>query len=315
MTHRRYRVIVSLLAATLVAQPALATTYISAEPIPTPDVVGAASLAKLESIGYTNLERWSRRLRECSIVERTIDVLASHHAISTVNATNTRFVVGAGGFEALTHPSYVFTVRDTGPGAVGDDDIDVLGNALGYVLNQDSTAFFTPDHVKANQFPLDYAVVSFASGLSGARAKEFFDFVGTVDPALWSGLYAGFTQIDFAGSSRNNSMFFLQPAVTKRQFIDGLSEAARLDPAATYVTLNHHGAPTTATAGVAFPENDWLTFPDGDQYLLQVANLSPHLVDALAALRQQHLRLVADLVSAVDRNRVDGYLDHQFRCR
>src|SRR6187402_2237462 len=131
MTHRRYHVVALLLVATVVARPALATTYISAEPVPTADVVGAASLAKLESIGFAKLERWSRRLLdECHIVEQTLNVLTSQHAISTVNAQNTKLTVAAGGFEAVTNPSYVLTVRDTGPGAVSAGDINVLGNAL-----------------------------------------------------------------------------------------------------------------------------------------------------------------------------------------
>jgi hypothetical protein len=307
MKHGRYRV-VALLVATLGVEPALATTYLSAEPIPTPDVVGAASLGKLESIGYAKLERWSRRvLDECRIVDQTIAALAAHRAISTVDATNTSIVVAAGGFEAVSHPSYVFTVRDTGPGAVSAADIDVLGNAIGYVLNQDGTAYFTPDSANAYQLALDYAVISFAPTLSGEGAKSFFDFVGTIDPELWSGLYAGFTQI-------GSSMFFLQPAVSKQQFIDGLADAASLDPDATYATLNNHGSPTTAKAGVAFPGNDWITFPGGDQYLAQVPSLSPQLASALAALRQLHLRALADLVRAIDRNNVDGYLGRQFRC-
>jgi hypothetical protein len=315
-THRRPRAVALLLVATLGAPSAFATTYISAEPIPTGNIVGAANLAKIESIGYAKLERWSQRLLDdCHIVEQTIDVLASHHAISTVNAINTKLVVAAGGYEAVTHPSYVFTVRDAGPGAVSAGDINVLGNALGYVMNQDGTAFFTPDSVNAYQFALDYAVVTFPAALSGERAQDFFDFVGTVDPALWSGLYAGFTQIDLAGSSTNNSMLFLRPAVTKQVFIDGLADAASLDPGATYVTLNNNGSPTTSRAGVAFPENDWITFPNGDEYLSQVTNLSPQLASALAAIRQLHLRVLSDLVSAIDRNNVDGYLSHQIRCR
>lgn len=316
MTHRRYHAVALLLVATLGARPALATTYLSAEPIPTGDVVGAVNLAKIESVGFAKLERWGQRLLgQCRIVEQTIDVLTAHHAISTANATNMKLAVAAGGFEAVTNPTYVLTVRDTGPGAVCTGDIDVLANALGYVLNQDGTAYFTLDNPNAYQLSLDYAVVTFASALSGERAKGFFDFVGSIDPALWSGSYAGFTQIGLAGSSTNNSMVFLRPAVTKQQFIHGLADAASLDPDATYATLNNHGSPTTARAGVAFPENDWVTFPGGEQYLAQVTSLSPQLASALAALRQQHLRVVADLVSAVDRNNVDGYLDHQFRCR
>ena len=316
MMKRHNRVLAVALIVLLAANPALATTYISAEPVPAADVIGAGNLAKLETIGFANLERWSQRLLdECRIVDQTIDVLRSHGALSTVSVANTSFVVAAGGFEGVTHPSFVFTLRDSGAGAVSSPDINVLGNVMGYVLSQGSTAAFTPDNPKANQFPLDYAVVTLAAPLTGERAKEFFEFVGTIAPALFSGLFAGFTQIDFAGSTTNNSMLFLKPAVTKQQFITGLSTAASRDPEATYVTLNNHGQPTTAKAGVAFPENDWVGFPNGDQYLAQIDNLSPTLVNALAALRQRHLASVADLIRAIDRNNVSGYLDHQFRCR
>lgn len=316
MSIRRYRVVALLLVAVIAANPALAATYISAEPIPAAAVIGAANLAKLESAGLANLERWSGRLLDqCGIVDETIDALTAHRAISTVTTSNTNVVVAAGGFEGVTHPSFVFTVRDSGAGAVSAADINVLGNALGYVLSQGSTAFFTPDNPKAHQFPLDYAVVTLAAPLSVERAKEFFEFVGTVDPALFSGLFAGFTQIDFAGSLTNNSMLFLRPAVSKHRFITGLSTAASLDPEATYVTLNNNGQPTTAKAGVAFPENDWMGFPAGDQYLSQIPNLSRALLSALTTLRQQHLAIVSDLIEAIDRNDVDGYLDHRFKCR
>src|SRR5262245_61618757 len=45
-----------------VGQNISATTYISVEPIPNQDVVGAADLARLRSIGYSRLERWSELL-------------------------------------------------------------------------------------------------------------------------------------------------------------------------------------------------------------------------------------------------------------
>ena len=316
-THKRLRVLtILLLVATFVVQPAAATTYISAEPIPSRDVVGDENLAKILSIGYPNLERWSRRLLdECRIVDQAIEVLSAHGAISTVDATNTRFLVAAGGFQSITDPSYVFTIEDSGPGAASAADVGVLDNILGYVLNQAGTTHFTADNPKAYDFSLDYAVVTFTPPLTGEGAKAFFDFVGTVDPALWSGLFAGFTQIDFAGSATNNSMLFLLPAVTKRQFITGLATAASATPDATYVTVNNHGQPTTAKAGVAFPGNDWIAFPNGEQYLFHLGNPSPQLLSELAALRQQHLRAVRDLLTAIDTGKVSIYLEHQFRCR
>ena len=125
---------------------------------------------------------------------------------------------------------------------------------------------------------------------------------------------AGFTQIDFLGSPTNNSMLFLKPATTKQEFITGLSTAASTTQGATYVTLNNHGQPTTAKAGIAFPGNDWIAFHAGDQYLAKLGNPSPQLLSALAGLRQRHLQAVADLLDAIEKGKVNLYLNNQFRC-
>src|SRR5262245_8295343 len=304
-----------LLVTILAVQPVTATTYISVEPIPNRDVVGENALAKIMTVGYPNLELWSNRLlNDCGIVQNVIDTLASNGAISTVNPANTRFLVAAGGFEAVTNPSYVFTVQDSGPDAVSAIDIDVLDNALGYVLSQGGTAHFSPDNAKAYDFSLDYAVVTFAGALSGVQAKGFFDYLGTIDPALWSGTFAGFTQIDFQEAPTNNSMLFLKPAATKQRFITGLSTAASTTPGSTYVTRNNNNQPTTAKAGVAFPGNDWVAFPDGSQYLAKLGNPSPRLLNELAALRQRHLQAVANLVNAIEKGQVTVYLKNQFKC-
>ena len=224
--------IVVLLAATLGVQPLAAITYISVEPIPNRDVVGQDALDTLLSAGYPNLERWSNRLlNDCGIVQNVIDVLTVNGAISTVNSGNTSVRVAAGGFEAVTNPSFVATVGDSGDDGVSEEDVNVLDNALGYVLNQGGTAHFSPDNAKAYSFSLDYAVVTFAGTLTGMDAKAFFDYLGTIDFALWGGRFAGFTQIDFEGSPTNNSMLFLKPAASKRRLIDGLSTAASTTPA------------------------------------------------------------------------------------
>jgi hypothetical protein len=192
-----------LLAATLAVHAR--TTFISVEPIPARDVVGQDALDDILSVGYPNLELWSNRLlNECGIVQEVIDALAADGAISTVDSGpsgNTSFRVAAGGFEGVTNPSYVFTVQDS----VSEEDVNVLDNALGYVLNQAGTAHFNPDNEKAYVFALPYAVVTFADTLTGVEAKGFFDFLGTIAPALWSGTFAGFTQIDFQGWMRPES--------------------------------------------------------------------------------------------------------------
>jgi hypothetical protein len=134
---------------------ASATTYMSAEPVPSGTVVGEDNLATIRSIGYANLERWSQRLLyECRVVDSVISSLSANAAISSVTFANTRVVVAAGRFEGRTNPSFVFTIQDSGAGAVTEDDVNVLGNALGYVLNQGSTAHFSPDNAKAYVFPL-----------------------------------------------------------------------------------------------------------------------------------------------------------------
>lgn len=304
-----------LLGITIRAHPVLATTYVSVEPIPGGTVVGIQDLDRILSAGFTNLELWSNRLlTECMIVQRVANVLATDGAISTINAGNTSVRVAAGGFEGGTNPSFVFEVLDSGPGAASAADINVLDNALGYVLNQEGTTHFSPDNPKAYDFALDFAVVTFDGLLDGEGAKEFFEFLGTIDPNLFSGRFAGFTQIAFQDSAANNSMLFLKPAASKHKLIIGLSAAASATPGATYVTLNNNGRPTTDKAGVAFPGNDWLAFPDGDQYLLQLGERSASALAMLATLRAQHLTAVDSLVAAIVSGNVESYLTNDFTC-
>ena len=304
-----------LLVATLAARGVIATTFMSVEPIPGGDVVGEEKLAVIESAGYENLEVWSNKLlNECGMVQLTIDALAADDAIRTVNSGNTSVVVAAGGFEGTTHPSFVFTIRDSGIDPVSAADVDVLDNALGYVLNQEGTAHFSPDNFKAYFFALDYAVVTFEDALDGVDAQAFFEYLGTKDPALFSGQFAGFTQIAFQGSPLNNSMLFLKPAASKHRFIAGLSLAADTTPGAVYFPLKNNGEPTTTRAGIAFPGNDWIMFPEGDEYLSRLGTPSEELRADLAALRQAHLDAVDDLVDAIRSGQLSQYLGGQFAC-
>jgi len=81
-------------------------------------------------------------------------------------------------------------VDDSSPAAASAKDIFVLDNALGYALNQGGTAQFSVPFNNNNpfEFPVDYAVVTFAGSLSGEQAQQFFNHVGTIDPKLWSAL-------------------------------------------------------------------------------------------------------------------------------
>src|SRR5262245_53940951 len=226
MTNRRAGLIIAFLLF-IAAHSVSATSYISVEPVPNVDVIGQANLTRLRSIGYANLELWSQRLlNECGAVDNVIEALTANGAITTITSTNTEFVVAAGGFEGDTNPSFVFKVRDTGANSASQADVNALSNALGYVQSQGGTAHFSPDDAKAYAFALDYAVVTFSGSLTGQQAADFFEDLGTIDPALFTGQFAGFTQIEFGTSSTNNSMLFLQPAVTKNRFISGLFTAA-----------------------------------------------------------------------------------------
>ncbi len=297
---------VVFLCLTQLVTPATAQTYISAEPIPSGDIVGSANLDKILGLGYSKLERWSDLLlNQCRITDDVIHSLSVNGAIHTINSNNTDAAVAAGGFEGVTDPTYVLKVNDSGSQGASATDIGILDNALGYVLNQGGTVHFSPSNFKAYDFPLDYAVVSFNGNLSGTGAKGFFEYLGTIDPALFSGMFAGFTQID-------NSMLFLQPATSKNEFISGLSTAAG-NVGAQYSPTNKNGVPTTARAGVSFPGNDWVTYPNGDQYLVNITNATPALLNELAALRQKHLRAVSDLLNAINKGTVQTFLN-QFKC-
>jgi hypothetical protein len=306
-----------LLAATAGTSPVVAQTYISAEPIPTPDIVGQANLASIESIGYPNLELWSRRLlNDCQIVRNVIDVLSDHRAIRTVIPGNTTYLVAAGGFQGVTDPSYVFTMLDVGPVAVSQSDVWVLDNALGYVLNQGGTAQFSlrynPNN--PNDFANAYAVVTFKGSLTGEHAATFFNYLGTIDPALFTGTDAGFTQINLRPFEQNDSMLFMIGDVSTAEFVSGLFKAASTTPDATYSPVDKNGKPTVATAGAAFPGNDWIAFPNGDQYLANLVNPSSQLLSDLAALRKQHLQAVTNLLRAIKKGNVSHYLNNEFTC-
>ena len=306
-----------LLAGTWAARPVTAQTYISAEPIPSQDIVGPANLTKILGIGYSNMELWSQRLlNDCQIVPNVIDTLLDNRAIRTVLPANTRYGVAAGGFQGVTDPSYVFRMEDSGSVAVSAADIFVLDNALGYVLNQGGTAQFSLRFDPKNSFvfALDYAVVTFERYLTGEDAMTFFNYIGTIDPALWSGTNAGFTQIRLNEFGLNNSMLFLIGNVSEQEFTNGIFKAAMTTPDAKYSPLSGNGKPTTATAGVAFPGNDWIASPTGQGYLANLGNPSPQLLKELAALRQKHLQAVANLLKAINNGNIEHYLNNQFTC-
>ena len=240
---------VALVGATLLVGPASAQTYVSAEPIPSVQIVGTENLAKIEGVGYSNLALWSQRLlSDCGIVQNVIVTLSDNKAISTIRPSNTGYGVAAGGFEGVTDPSYVFRIEDSGPAPASAADIFVLDNALGYALNQGGTAQFGLSFDPTNPFtsPLVYAVVTFQPNLPGEGAQKFFNYLGTINPKLWSGKNAGFTQIALTDFGRSNSMLFLIGSVSPSEFTSGIYQAVVTTPGTTYSPLTN-GTPTTAT--------------------------------------------------------------------
>jgi len=287
--------ILSLSIVALAVPPVAATTFMSVEPIPNEDVVGPDVLVNILSLEYGDRSDWAQLLIDCGLVQGVMDALSSDGTLSTVNSANTDFGVAAGGFEGQTNPSFVFTVLDDVVGGASEDDIETLVNALGYVFNQGGTTHFDPGNQKAYDFFLRFVVVSFSGSLAGEDAEGFFEHVGTIDPNLFSGLFAGFTQI-------GDSMLFLQPAVSKRQFINGMFAAVSAFPGAEYLPFNPGGHPTTAKAGVGFRGNDWIAQPDGDGYLVNVAQdpfADLGALPNLGELRALHLQAVDDLNQAI----------------
>ena len=278
--------------------------------------MGNADLAKIEGVGYSKLALWSLRLLyDCGIVQNVISTLSDNKAISTIRPSNTLYGVAAGGYEGVTDPSYVFRIEDSGPLAASAADIFVLDNALGYALNQGGTAQFGLSYDPTNPYtsPLAYAVVTFAGYLTGEEAQKFFNYLGTINPKLWSGKNAGFTQIALKDFGLSNSMLFLIGNVSTKEFIKGIYTAVATTPDTTNSPLEN-GTPTTATAGTAFPGNDWKSSPSGQGYLSKLMNPSPQLLNELAALRQKHLRAVADLLQAINNGDLWSYLGDQFKC-
>jgi hypothetical protein len=309
--NRRTWIVMLLVSAAL---PAGAQTYISAEPIPSGVVVGAANLAAIENLGYANMALWAQRLQGCGIVDNIVNVLVENRAIATFNLANSRYQVAAGGFQGVTDPTYVFTTIDSGPLAVSQSDIFVLDNALGYALNQDGTAQFSLRYDPDNPYDFSnvYAVVNFSGNLTGENAQRFFNYLGTIDTNLWTGTDAGFTQIPLTLFGPDNAMLFLIGDVSTQEFEFGLYKAATSFQGASYAPLEN-GSPTVATAGAAFPGNDWSAYPGGDQYLVNVPN-SPRLLSDLSALRQTHLRAVYNLLGAIASRDIAQYLSLSFRC-
>ena len=305
-----------VVATLLAALPLDAQTYISAEAIPSEQIVGTANLAAIEGIGYANRALWTERLLDdCQMVQHVIFTLTANGAISTVIPGNTNYLVAAGGYEGVTDPSYVFTLKDSGPLAVSEADTYVLANIFGYALNQGGTAQFSLRYDPNNPYEFSnvYAIVTFEGNLTGEHAEDFFNYLGMIDANLWSGANAGFTQISLNGIGPNNSMLFLIGDVPTSEFIEGLFKAARTTPGLPLYPSAGMASPPWPPPAPLFPETIGPPLPTV-RVISRPVNPSQKLLNRARELRQKHLEAVANLLRAIDKGNVEFYLKSQFTC-
>lgn len=271
--------------------PVLATTYGSVEPIATPDVIDTGILRD------QRLEvrvAFAERLLQCGIVDDVLDVLRSNKSVKTVNGLNLRFEVGAGGFAGATNPSFVYTVLDSGPNAASHDDIRVVTDSLGFVLSQGSAFLLDAVNTASFDFPANYVVLNFDTPPSIRRSAALFETVGRIDPELFATDSSGYTQYGRAYLS-------LQSFVPDNQFIAGYVQAAA-EFGVEYTPIVA-GAPSLFTGGAAFPGNNWILSPRGEEYLSRIPAESHQ---ALRRLRGAHLRFTREALRELA-NEDDGH--------
>ena len=262
-----------------------ANTYGSVEPIANPDVIDTTPLRNQP---LRVREAFATRLLQCGVVGQVVDVLSATRAIKTINNLNTSFSVGAGGFAGATNPSYVYTVIDNGPNAASVDDIKVLTDSLGYVLSQGSAFLLDADNPGNFDFSANYVVLNFATPPPIARSAALFRLVGQIDPELFETDTSGYTQFGRAYLS-------LQSDVPDAQFIAGYVQAATQFGVEYTPIVN--GVPSLFTGGAAFPGNNWIASPRGEDYLERIPEQSHR---ALARIRAFVLQVTREVLRKLE---------------
>jgi len=277
-----------------------ANTYGSVEPIANPAVIDTTPLRHQP---LRVREAFATRLLQCGIVSRVVEALSSTGAITTINDLNTHVAVGAGGFAGSTNPSFVYTVIDSGPNAASIADIKVLTDSLGYVMSQGSAFLLDADNTSNFDFPANYVVLNFRAPPSLAKSAALFRTVGRIDPELFATDTSGYTQYGRAYLS-------LQSAVPDAQFIAGYVQAAAEFGVEYTPVIN--GAPALFQGGAAFPGNDWIVNPRGEEYL---SRIPPRSHRALARIRAFHLRVTQDVLRKLDDHKREQSHQVSFDCR
>ena len=263
-----------------------ANTYGSVEPIANGAVIDTGPLRNQP---LRVREAFASRLLQCGIVSRTVAALTSTGAITTINDLNTHFAVGAGGFAGSTNPSYVYTVIDDGPNAASIGDVKVLTDSLGYVMSQGSAFLLDADNTSSFDFPANYVVVNFPAPPPISVSAGFFRLVGRIDNELFATDTSGYTQY-------GRAYLALQSDVPDAQFITGYTRAASI--AGLEYTPLINGQPALLQGGAAFPGNDWISSPNGEEYLSRIPADSHR---ALARIRAFHLRVTEEVLRKLER--------------
>ena len=270
---------------TALGSTVLANTYGSVEPVANTAVIDTNPLRD-KSLDVR--EAFAARLLQCGIVDDVIAVLSATKSITTINGLNTHVEVGAGGFFGETNPSFVYTVIDSGPNAASLADVARLTDGLGYVLSQGSAFLLDADNPDSFDFPANYVVLNFATPPPLHRSAALFETVGEIDDQLFATDSSGYTQFGRAYLS-------LQSFVPDDRFIAGYTEAAAVF--GVEYTPIVGGVPSLSQGGAAFPGNDWVASPRGEEYLSRLPAASHR---ALRSLRLAHLRFTRDALQLID---------------
>jgi len=274
--------------------PVLATTYGSVEPIASPDVI---DIGILRAQPLDVRAAFAGRLLQCGIVDQVIDALSTSKSVKTINGLNIHVAVGAGGFAGATNPSFVYTVIDSGPNAASHDDIKIVTDGLGYVLSQGSAFLLDAANTASFDFPANYVVLNFDTPPPLKKSAALFEAVGRIDLELFETDSSGYTQFGRAYLS-------LQSFVPDSQFIAGYVQAAA--QFGVEYTPIVGGVESLFSGGAAFPGNNWILNPRGEEYLARIPAESHQ---ALRRLRNAHLRFtreaIRDLTNEDDGNSQD----------
>jgi len=229
------------------------------------------------STNFTNCDGCSVSVFDT--VGKVVDLLSDKGLISTTHTLSSSNSIG--GFEGVTDPNYILTYSNEN--SATNEDLYIISNALGYVFSQGSNAIWSTKNVNAYTSTSPYVTVTFSSTLTPTIADDFYSFLGTIDPTLYTGTNAGFTQI-------GNSMFFLKPKMKTSTFDSEMQTGVDDTPG---TTISAEG-----TASAEFPSNNWVKKPKGESYLSALgSSISDSTKCRLAQWRIDHLVAVQDFYS------------------